>query len=178
MTSPNTERLARSIAAQSRAERVPPSHIVGRAFVAELEEATVQEAARVGLVRLANDVLHRERNGGGGVEVATELEADRGSPVVVQPGMPHPKDWGRIFDRIVLATADGEQLLPVHEIPVDELEAIARRYQGKAEAYERCRSALAEVVVALRKKKVDTIAELPDREQRKLSSVLATAWGT
>ncbi len=176
MISEKTDQLVRAIVDRARAERVPPSRIVDRAFVQGTERPTVEDAARVGLIGLANDQLHRLRNGGGGVGLTTESEDVRGASVR-QPGKPHPKDWSRLFDRIMLATTDGKRLVPVHEIMVAELELLALDYQSKAEAYQRRGCALAEAVKVLRHRHIETIAELATRDRAKLASVFSKAWG-
>jgi len=175
--SKKTEQLVQSIVDRARTERVPPSRIVDRAFVHMTEKATLEDAARVGLTSLANDYLHRLRNGGGGVVSTSESDSSVGAPVH-QPGKPHPKDWRRLFDRILLATPDGERLLPVHEIQVAELEALVLDFQSKAEAYQRRGCALAEAVTILRHRHIETIGELADRDRAKLATIFTKAWGS
>ena len=133
MISEKTEELVRAIVDRARTERVPPSRIVDRAFVHGTKKATLEDAARVGLIGLANDQLHRLRNGGGGVEGGNESDSEDGAPVVHQAAAPHPKDWVRLFDRIRLATPDGERLLPIPEMPVVKLEALVIDFTGKAD---------------------------------------------
>ncbi len=171
-----TEELVRTIVERARTERVPPSRIVDRAFVHGTKKGILEDAARVGLVSLANDQLHRLRNGGGGGDRAHGSD-HVGAPPVRQPGKPHPKDWGQLFERIMLATPDGKRLAPIHEIGVDDLEVLALDYQSKAEAYEVRGCALSEAVTVLRRRGVDTIAELVDRDRAKLALIISKAWG-
>lgn len=172
--------LAERVADAALDEGLPPSRIVTVQMIAGLYDAERAALARVGLVKMTNDVLSGRRNGGRGSDTdnAREIETVGDvDPPTHQPGRPHPRAFGAFMERLALVTSDGNALVRVCDMAVEELERAAEDFAARSASLGVRARALEFAAKTCRSNGVRAIRELGDGARRRVDDKLREAWG-
>lgn len=169
---------AKELARRAREQGVPPSKAGTASVLARVTEDGYNELARHGLIQLAGVNMHESRSGR--VDDGFEDEGLHGSSSsgsrTQQPGRNHLSEAWNALKKIQLETQDGEQMMPVGEMPLSELRAAHDRYARKTEGLAKKRDVLKEAAESVEHSDAGRILDLPDNEKDCLEHKIREAW--
>lgn len=159
-------------------QRQPVSRVIDADLIRGVNGDARAELIRQGLIYLGTNELHRwQKANGNGAARGPAIATPDGAGAVRQIGHPHPRDEVDVLRRVMLATSNGEQYLPVLEMPVHEIRAAVNECRSYAAGWKARADALAFAATSCEQAGVEMLAQLTPKKLAIVRAHFEKTWG-